>query len=262
MKAIVYSEYGSPAVLHLAEIAKPTPKANEVLIRNHATTVNFGDLIARNYKAITPHQFNMPLPIWFMAKISFGINRPKTTILGNEFAGAVEAIGSAVTRFKPGNQVFGYLGQSMGAYAEYICVPENGVVAMMPARMTYEEASVVPYGAIMALNLLRKINLHPGQKVLINGASGGIGSAAVQIAKCFGAEVTGVCATPRLEYVKSLGADHVIDYTLEDFTQNGESYDLIFDILGKTGFARCKNSLKPNGILLYASFKRQICTWA
>jgi NADPH:quinone reductase-like Zn-dependent oxidoreductase len=192
---------------------------------------------------------------WLMAKISFGINRPKTTILGNEFAGEVEAVGSAVTRFKPGERVFGCRGESMGAYAEYICMPENGVLAVIPAHITYEEAAVIPYGATMALRLLRKVNLQPGQKVLINGASGGIGSAAVQIAKYFGAEVTGVCSTPRLDFVKSLGADRVIDYTAQDFTQNGETYDLIFDILGKCSFARCKNSLKPNGILLYASFK-------
>ncbi len=255
MKAIVYKEYGSPAVLHVEEVAKPAPKDNEVLIKNYATTVNFGDLIARNFKAVSPHQFNMLFLFWFMAKISFGLNQPRNPILGSEFAGEVEAVGSAVTRFKPGDQVFGYLGPSMGAYAEYFCTPENGVLASKPANMTYEEAAVVPYGAIMAVNLLRKANLQPGQKVLINGASGGIGSAAVQIAKHLGAEVTGVCGTPRLEFVKSLGADHVIDYTVEDFTQNGETYDLIFDILGKRSFARCKNSLKPNGILLFASFK-------
>ena len=255
MKAIVYKEYGSPDVLHIEEVAKPAPKDNEVLIKNYATTVNFGDLMARNYKAVSPRQFNMLFLFWLMAKISFGLNRPKNPILGSEFAGEVEAVGSAVTRFKPGDQVFGYLGPSMGAYAAYFCMPENGVLASKPAHMTYEEAAVVPYGAIMALNLLRKANVQPGQKVLINGASGGIGSAAVQIAKHFGAKVTGVCGTPRLGFVKSLGADHVIDYTVEDFTKNGETYDLIFDILGKSSFARCKNSLKPNGILLFASFK-------
>jgi NADPH:quinone reductase-like Zn-dependent oxidoreductase len=257
MKAIVYKAYGSPDVLHIEEVVKPAPKNNEVLIKNYATTVNFGDLMARNYKAVSPRQFNMLFLFWLMAKLSFGLNRPKNPILGSEFAGEVEAVGSAVTRFKPGDQVFGYLGPSMGAYAEYFCMPENGVLASKPANMTYEEASVVPYGAIMALNLLRKANLQPGQKVLINGASGGIGSAAVQIAKYFGAEVTGVCGTPRLGFVKSLGADHVIDYTVEDFTKNGESYDLIFDILGKSSFARCKKSLKPNGILLFASFKEK-----
>jgi NADPH:quinone reductase-like Zn-dependent oxidoreductase len=257
MKAIVYKTYGSPEVLHVEEVAKPAPKDSEVLIKNYATNVNFGDLMARNFKAISPRQFNMLFLFWFMAKISFGLNRPKNPILGSEFAGEVEAVGSAVTRFKPGDQVSGYLGPSMGAYAEYFCMPENGVVASKPANMTYEEAAVVPYGAIMALNLLRKVNLQPGQKVLINGASGGIGSAAVQVAKCFGAEVTGVCSTPRLAFVKSLGADHIIDYTSQDFTQNGETYDLIFDILGKCAFARCKNSLSPNGILLYASFKEK-----
>lgn len=255
MKAIIYTEYGSPDVLRLEEIAKPAPKDNEVLIKNHAASVNFGDLMARNFRAISPRQFNMPFLFWLMGKISFGLDRPKNKILGSAFAGEVEAAGSAVTRFKPGDPVFGYLGQSMGTYAEYICMPENGVMAIKPANLTYEEAAVVLYGAIMAINLLRKVNIQPGQKVLINGASGGIGSAAVQIAKHFGAEVTGVCGTPRLEFVKSLGADHVIDYTVADFTQNGETYDLIFDILGKSAFAGCKKSLKPNGVLLFASFK-------
>jgi NADPH:quinone reductase-like Zn-dependent oxidoreductase len=255
MKAIFYSKYGSPDVLHLQEMAKPVPKDNQVLIKNYATTVNFGDLMARNFKAVSPREFNMTFLFWLLAKISFGLNQPKITVLGNEFAGEVEAVGKAVTRFKPGDPVFGYLGQSFGAYAEYFCMPEDGVLAMKPANLSYEEAAVLPYGAIMALNLLRKANLQPGQKVLINGASGGIGSAAVQIASHLGAEVTGVCGTPRLDFVKSLGATKVIDYTKEDFTQNGETYDLIFDILGKSSFARCKNSLKPNGILLFASFK-------
>jgi NADPH:quinone reductase-like Zn-dependent oxidoreductase len=255
MKAIVCTEYGTPDVLQLKEVAKPTPKDNEVLIRVHATSVNFGDLMARNFKAVSPRKFNMLFPFWLLSKISFGLRKPNITILGNELAGEIEAIGKDVKRFKKGDRVFGYPGLSFGAYAEYVCLPENGVLAIKPANMTYEEAAVIPYGAIMALNLLRKANIQPGQKVLVNGASGGIGSAAVQISKHFGAEVTGVCGTPRLEFVKSLGADHVIDYTKEDFTQNGETYDFIFDILGKGSFSRVKRSLKPNGILLFASFK-------
>ena len=255
MKAIVCTKYGPPEVLQLKEVDKPAPRENEILIRVRATSVNFGDTLARNFKAVTPRKFNMPFLFWLLAKISFGLREPKRTILGSEFAGEVEAVGRDVKRFKKGDQVFGYPGPSFGAYAEYLCLPEDGVLAIKPANMTYEEAAVVPYGAIMALNLLRKMNIQPGQKVLVNGASGGIGSAAVQIAKHFGAEVTGVCGTPRLEFVKSLGADEVIDYTKDDFTKIGETYDLIFDILGKRSFSECQSSLKPNGKLLFASFK-------
>jgi NADPH:quinone reductase-like Zn-dependent oxidoreductase len=185
----------------------------------------------------------------------FGISKPRVNILGSEFAGVVEATGRDVKRFKKGDPVFGYHGQKMGAYAEYLCMPEDGLVARKPANMTFEQAAVISYGTLTALNLLRHVNVQPGQKVLINGASGGIGSAAIQLAKYFGAEVTAVCGTQRIEYVKSLGADRVIDYTKEDFTQNGETYDLIFDIPGKSSFSRCKNSLKPDGCILYASFK-------
>jgi NADPH:quinone reductase-like Zn-dependent oxidoreductase len=256
MKAIVYTEYGLPDVLQLKEVEKPTPKEDEVLIRVYATSVNYGDIVARNFKEISPRKFTMPFPFWLITKLFFGIRKPKITILGSEFAGEVEAVGKDVKSFKQGDQVFGYPGQSMGAYAEYLCMPEDGVLAIKPTNMTYEEAAVVPYGAIMALNLLRdKGNIQSGQKVLINGASGGIGSAAVQLAKYFGAEVTGVCSTPRLELVKSLGADKVIDYTKEDFTQSGETYDLIFDILGKSSFSRCRSSLSQNGRYLLASFK-------
>lgn len=255
MKAIVYTEYGVPDVLRIEEMEKPTPKDNEVLVRIHAASVNYGDLSARNFKAITPQKFNMFFLLWLMAKVSFGLSKPNNKILGSEFAGEIEATGKDVKLFKKGDPVFGYLGQSMGTYAEYTCIPETGVLAVKPTNMTYAEAAVVPYGAIMALHLLRKMNIQPGQKVLINGASGGIGSAAVQIAKYYGAEVTGVCGTPRLDFVKSLGADRVIDYTKEDFSRNGETYDLIFDILGKSSFPGCKKSLKPNGRLLYASFK-------
>ena len=256
MKAIICTEYGPPDVLQLKEVEKPAPKDNEILIRIYATSVNYGDLTARDFRNITPRQFNMPFLFWLIAKISFGLKKPNIKILGSEFAGEIEATGKDVKRFKKGDQVFGYLGQSMGAYAEYLCMPEKGCMANKPANMTYEEAAVVPMGAIMALHLLReKGNIQPGQKILVNGASGSIGSAAVQIAKAFGAEVTGVCGTPRLEFVKSLGADKVIDYTQEDFTQSGETYDLIFDVLGKGSFSRSKSSLSQNGRYLFASFK-------
>ncbi len=255
MKAIVCTEYGPPEVLQLKEVVKPTPKDNEVLIRVHATSVNFGDLMARNFKAVSPRKFNMPFLFWLPAKISFGLRKPNITILGSELAGEIEAVGKDVKRFRKGDRVFGYPGLSFGAYAEYICLPEAGTVALKPSNLSYEEAVTLPYGAIMATSHLAKANIQRGQKVLINGASGGIGSMAVQLAKHFGAEVTGVCGTPRLEFVKSLGADKVIDYTKEDFTQNGETYDLIFDILGRSSFSKIKRSLKPNGIYLLASFK-------
>ena len=255
MKAIVYHEYGPPEVLKLEEIAKPSPKDNEIMIRVYATSVNIGDIWARNFKAISPREFSMPLPLWLPARMYFGFTKPKINILGSEFAGKVDTVGKDVKRFKKGDEVFGYRGQKMGANAEYLCMPEDGLVTNKPTNMTYEEAAAVPYGALTALNLLRKVDIQPGQSVLIHGASGGIGSAAVQLAKYFGATVTGVCATPRLEFVKALGADQVVDYTKEDFTQNGETYDLIFDILGKSSFSRCKNSLKQNGRYLLASFK-------
>lgn len=255
MKAILHEEFGPPDVLQIKEVEKPVPGDNEILIRVCATSVNYGDVIARNFRSVTPRKFNMPFLFWLIARISFGLTKPKINILGSEFAGEVEAVGKDVRRFKAGDQVFGYRGQSMGAYTEYLCMPEDGVVALKPANMTYEEAAVVPSGGMTALHILRKVNIQRGQKVLINGASGGIGSIAVQLTREAGAEVTGVCGTPRLEFVKSLGADHVIDYTQEDFTQNGETYDLIFDVLGRSSFSRCKSSLKPNGRYLLASFK-------
>jgi NADPH:quinone reductase-like Zn-dependent oxidoreductase len=255
MRAIVYTEYGPAEVLQLTEVEKPAPRDNEVLIRIYAVAVNIGDIWARNFKEITPSKFTMPLPLWLPSRMYFGFTKPRINILGSEYAGEIEAAGKDVKRFRKGDQVFGYRGQSMGANAEYLCMPEDGLVAIKPANMTYEEAAAVPYGALTALSLLRKVNIQRGQKVLINGASGSIGSAAVQLARYFGADVTGVCGTPRLEFVKALGADKIIDYTREDFTKNGETYDLIFDILGVSSFSSCQNSLKRNGIYLLASFK-------
>ena len=256
MKAIVFTEYGPPDVLQLKEVEKPSPKENEVLIKVHATLVAYGDILVRNLSSISLHEFHMPEPFWIMNRMVFGFSKPKITILGSEFAGEIEAVGKDVSLFRKGDQVFGYVGHSMGANAEYLCVSEDEVLARKPDNMTYEEAAAVPFGAMVALNLLRKGDVQPGQKILINGASGGIGQYAVQLAKHhFGAEVTGVCSTPRMEFVKSLGADVVLDYTKEDFTQSGESYDLIIDILGMGSFSQCKSSLSKNGRYLYASFK-------
>jgi NADPH:quinone reductase-like Zn-dependent oxidoreductase len=256
MKAIVYREYGGPDVLKMEEIKTPSPEANEVLIKVHAVSVNFGDLMARKFRNISPKEFNMPLLFWMLARFGFGFRSPKISILGNSFSGEIESIGKEVKQFKIGDKVFGYTGEKMGAYAEYLCLPENGILALKPSNKTPEEASVLPYGALMAINILKKANIQKGQKVLIIGASGGIGSAAVQLAKHhFGAEVTGVCGTPRMMFVKKLGADKVIDYKKEDFTKNGETYDLIIDILGKGTFSACKNSLNQKGIYLLASFK-------
>lgn len=255
MKAIIYETYGPPEVLKLVEIEKPDPKENEILIKNHAASVNYGDTLARNFKDVTPGKFNMPFLFWIMARGFFGFNRPKVKILGSEFAGDVEAVGKSVTRFKVGDKVFGYRGQSMGTYAEYFVVPEKSVVAIKPDSISYEQAAAVPGGSMVALFILSKLNIQKGQKILIVGASGGNGNFAVQIAKNFGAEVTGVCGTNRVDFVKALGADKVIDYTKQDFTNNGEKYDIILDVLGRTGFSKCKNSLTEKGKYVLVSFK-------
>jgi NADPH:quinone reductase-like Zn-dependent oxidoreductase len=256
MKAIVYTKYGGPDVLNIQTVEKPYPKDNEVLIKVRAVSVNYGDIIARNFRNISAKEFNMPFLFWVFARFGFGLNNPKIKILGNTFSGEIESVGKDVKQFRKGDQVFGYTGESMGAYAGYLCMPENGIISVKPSNMTYEEASVIPYGTIMALNLLKKANIQKGQKVLIIGASGGIGSAAAQLAKHhFGAEVTGVCSTAGLEFVKNLGADKVIDYKKEDFTKSKETYNLIFDILGKGSFSAYKPLLKPKGVYLLASFK-------
>ena len=258
MKAIVYTEYGNPDVLHLQEVEKPFPGSNEVLVRVHAVSVNYGDIIARNFKNLPASEFNMLSLFRILAQFGFGFSKPKRKVLGNTFAGEVEMVGNDVKQFKTGDQVFGYTGEKMGTYAGYLCIPEEGIVALKPSNMTYEEASAVPYGATMALCLLRKVDIQKDQRVIVIGASGAIGSAAVQLAsQYYGAEVSGVCSTQGMEYVKSMGAVRVIDYKKEDFTKNGESYDLIFDVLGKGSFSKYKASLKQNGIYLPVSFKTE-----
>jgi NADPH:quinone reductase-like Zn-dependent oxidoreductase len=245
MKAIVYTQYGSPDVLRLEEVEEPAPKDNEVLIRVHAATVTAGDVNMRGFTFVPPG-FG-PLP-----RLMFGLRQPKKSILGTELAGEVEAVGKDVTLFKKGDPVFGIGSNVLGAYAEYVCRSENGALAIKPAQLTYEEAAALPFGAGTALYFLRDLaKIQRGQKVLVNGASGGVGVYAVQLAKYYGAEVTGVCSTANLELVKSLGADKVIDYTKQDFTQNGETYDIIVDmVVGKTSFARCKSSLVSKGLYL------------
>jgi len=251
MKAIIWTNYGPPDVLQLQEVEQPTPKDDEVRIRIYATTVTAGDCELRRLKL--PLYFSLPMRIYV------GFRKPtRITIPGMELAGEIEAAGKAVTRFRPGDQVFGTTGFSMGAYAEYICLPEDGKevdgsLAIKPANMTYAEAAAVPVGGLEALHFLRKGNIHRGQKVLINGAGGSIGTFAVQLAKYFGAEVSAVDSLGKLDMLRSIGADQVIDYMQADFTKNDQTYDVIFDVVGTSSFSGCIRSLKQNGRYLLAN---------
>ncbi len=237
MRAVVYDRYGPPEVLRLEDVERPVPKEDEVLVKIHATTVNRTDCHRR---AANP----------FLWRLMAGLRRPKHRILGGELAGEVEAVGAAVSEFEVGDHVFGTSGPRLGAHAEFICRRESGLIAHMPTGMTFEEAAAVPDGALSALACLKQAGLRQRQRILVYGASGSIGTAGVQLAKYFGADVTAVCNTKNLELVRSLGADRVIDYTQEDFTKNGETYDAILDAVGKHSFSRCRGSLKRGGIYI------------
>ncbi|HEV2118935.1 MAG TPA: NAD(P)-dependent alcohol dehydrogenase [Candidatus Bathyarchaeia archaeon] len=239
MKAIVCTRYGPPEVLQLKEIEKPSPKENEVLIRVHATTVTAGDVGLRSLR--------FPLLSQPLVRVGFGFRGPRMKILGQEVAGEIESVGGAVKMFGKGDQVFAWTGFHLCGYAEYICLREGGVLANKPANMGYDEAATLGVGGLEAWRLFRKGNVQSAERVLINGAGGSIGTYAVQIAKYYGAEVTGVDSTGKLDMLRSIGAHHVIDYTQADFTRNGETYDVIFDVIGTSSFSRSLRSLKQNG---------------
>ena len=240
MKAAVYTQYGPPEVLQIKEVEKPTPKDNEILVKIKATAVNSGDWRLRKADP-------------FAARFIFGLIKPKINILGSVFSGEIESVGKNVKQFKVGDLVFGHTDMRFGAYAEYICIPENTSIALKPAAISHTEAATIPFGAVTALHFIKKAKITPGQKVLVVGASGAVGSAAVQLAKSFGASVTGVCSTANMALVKSIGADHVIDYTQEDFTENGEMYDVIFDTVKAISVSRSLTSLNKNGIMILSA---------
>jgi NADPH:quinone reductase-like Zn-dependent oxidoreductase len=246
MKAIVYEKYGPPEVLQIKDVEKPTPKDNEVLIKNYATTVHIGDTRVRSFRVPTKH--------WLPMRLFLGIRKPKRKILGMEVSGVIESVGKDVKEFKKGDEVFALTGFNFGGYAEYSSVlaesgdEKKGMVALKPSNITFEEAAAVPAGALTALLHMQKVNIQKGKKILIYGASGSVGTYAVQIAKYYGGEVTGVCSTSNLELVKSIGADKVIDYTKEDFTKSGEVFDVVFDAVFKISHSRVKGILKENGI--------------
>ncbi len=244
MKAVICTKYGPPEVLKLKEVEKSVPKDNEVLIKVHATTVTSADIRIRG--------FRVPLSFWLPARIALGFRSPKINILGAELAGEIESVGKDVKKFKAGDQVFAYPGHHGGGYAEYMCMREDSAVAIKPENLTYDEAAAVPFGGNTALHFLKQANIKDKEKVLIYGASGSVGTYAVQLAKYFGAEVTGVCSSSNIELVKSIGADYVIDYTKEDFSKNGEIYDVIFDTVGKSSLSDCMESLQKEGVYLQA----------
>jgi NADPH:quinone reductase-like Zn-dependent oxidoreductase len=240
MKAAVYTHYGSPDVLQLKEVAKPAPKDSEILVRINATAVNSGDVRLRKAD---------PLAV----RLFFGLLKPKINRLGSVFSGEVESVGRLVKRFKAGDRVFGHSDMSLGTYAEYICVPEDGSLASKPTSITHNDAAAIPFGGVTALHFIRKAIIKPNQRILVVGASGAVGSAAVQLAKSYGAVVTAVCSTSNIDLVRSIGVDKVIDYTKEDFTENGEIYDVIFDTVNTITVSRSLKSLAENGVMILSA---------
>ena len=242
MKAIICTKYGPPEVLQLKEVAKPVPSDHEILVKVSATTVTAGESLVR--------RFAVPPSYWLLARLAIGWSKPRKAILGMVVAGEVEAVGNSITRFQRGDQVFAYDITRFRTYAEYTCLPESSAIALKPSNVTYEEAAAIPYGGITALHFLKQGKIEAGQHVLIYGASGSVGTWAVQLARHFGARVTGVCSTTNVALVKALGADQVIDYTKEDWTRSGQTYDLLFDAVGKTSFPDCLKVLKQEGVYL------------
>ncbi len=240
MKAVLYTQYGSPEVLHVKQVEKPIPGKNEILLKIKATAVNSGDWRMRKADP-------------FAVRFIFGLTKPKINILGSVFSGEIESVGEDVKQFKVGDAIFGHIDMSFGAYAEYKCLPENASIALKPASISHQEAAVIPFGGVTAWHFIKKAAIKPGQKVLVVGASGAVGSAAVQLAKSMGANVTGVCSSANMDLVKSLGADQVIDYTQTDYTQQNETYDVIFDAVNAISVSRSLKSLNKNGIMILSA---------
>ncbi len=255
MRAILCEQYGPPEVLHAADLPDPLPGPQEVRVQVHATTVNYGDRLARNFSALKASEFNMPWPLFLVSKLLFGARKPKVRVLGSEFSGIVDQVGSAVTRFRPGDAVFGYKGMDMGAYAELLCIKETGCLTAKPEGLTHVQAASLPYGAVIAWHILHKGGLRAGQRLLVIGASGSMGAAAVQIGQYLGAEVDGVCGPDGIDYVRSLGAQRVYNYREEDFSRGDAAWDRVFDILGRTPWEACRRVLPADGRALSASFK-------
>ena len=254
MKAAVYRKFGGPKVVKIEEVPKPSPKNDEVLIKVRAATVSVADHRVRSR--------DLPKGLWYFAPLALGVFAPRKKILGMDVAGVVEAVGKNVTIFKPGDEIIALTGEKFGGHAEYVCIPENGPITLKPENMTFEGAVTLVFGGLTANEFLNRVSIKKGDEILVNGASGAVGTAVIQLAKHFGAEVTGVCSGGNAELVRSLGADHVIDYTKEDFTKNGKTYEVIVECVGNAPFARVNSSIKPGGALLLVIADLKGLIWA